>query len=60
MNRFSDTARHASRKVSGEPVYTQGEAEALLRAILERLAADRNAKPADVVREAFSKFGVRT
>lgn len=58
MNRFTDTARSASRKVSGEPVYTQAEVETLLRTILLRLAMDSNAKPADAVRDAFAGLGV--
>lgn len=68
-NRFTDTADRASRKVSGEPVYTQREVEEVLRSILDRLAydkppvdqrsADTLTFAANIVRDQFAKIGVR-
>lgn len=58
-NRFTDAANRASRKVSGEPVYTQREIDELLQAILDRMAYDHDADPDNIVRAEFAKLGVR-
>ena len=106
MNRFTDAARKASRKVSGEcpecghgmehhyrvqdadrhtagircqgdgrdpadcdcyvpaqytsRVYTQRELDALLEAILDRMAFDHDADPDNIVRAEFAKLGVKS